>query len=99
MVGMAAQPSSKAPVKAVSPVGRLSKLAQAGRQHQDADETQHHRREARQDLDQRFEDLVHPGRGDFGHEDGGCHPKGHGDEQRATTVMSSEPSSSGQMPK
>ena len=57
MVGMAINASSSAPVKASGRSAGSAGRRRKGDQHQDADKAQHHRRQAGQDFDQRFEDL------------------------------------------
>ncbi len=62
------------------PGGQIESLAHEGRQDQDADKAQDDRRDARQDFDGGFEDLVHaPGR-DLADVDGSANAQGQGDQ-------------------
>jgi len=62
--------------------GQVEADAHGGREHEDANEPQHNGRDAGQDLDQRFEDLVDALRGDLANVNRGADAKGQGDHHR-----------------
>ena len=75
-------------MKAVSPVGAPSTSRISGRHQRHAEEAQHHRRDARQHLDHRLEDLARPAGRHLAHEDGGRHAQRQGDERWPVRVTS-----------
>ncbi|VTR67392.1 hypothetical protein DESC_600106 [Desulfosarcina cetonica] len=65
-------------VEQVQAGGKIEDPLQKGRHQDHAEKSDHHRRQGRQELDHRFDDLTHPRHGDFGKVDRRHHAQGDG---------------------